>query len=134
MWYTLVPLLVLFGAVNAGEEPEPEPPRCNVKLTPDMIPQIKNPMPVFKLCDQVQVPHDYLSGIVKSVAPDVDLKPFGIQGASAAFDKDRLVAFIRPDTGESRIFPSFECLKPGKDLISKANAAGENFLSETSLY
>lgn len=140
MRYPLVLFLAFLLVVNAaekrgGKEPkQPPEPCCNINLTPDMIPTIQNPMPVFKLCDQVEVCSDYLSGIVKNVAPSAELTAFGTNGASAAFDGDRLVAFVRPDTGESRVFPSFECLKPGNDLISKAAAAAQDLLSDTSLF
>jgi hypothetical protein len=131
--YTLFPLLSLLAVVSAGDGKEPKP-CCNVKITPDMIPEIKSAMPVFKLCDQVEVPHDYLSGILKNVAPDAKLSSFGKSGGSAAFDGDKLVAFVNPETGESRVFPSLECLKPGKDLIEKAKEAAEDLISDTTLF
>jgi len=146
MWYgfraalffvILLGQIVDAGGIKSYATPSPSPspsPCCNVKISPDQIPPIQSAMPVFQLCDQVDIPHDYLSGIIQNVAPDADLTAFGSQGNFAAYDKDRLVAFVRSDTGESRVFPSLECLQPGTDLIAKAQTAGQDFLGDTSLF
>jgi len=131
--FQLVSTTALKGGVVERGEKKPEP-CCNVKISPDQIPRIQEPLPVFQLCDQVVVCDDYLDTIIKNVAENSTLKTFGTKGASAAFDGDRLIAFVRPDTGESRVFPSFECLKPGTDLIQKAEAAAIEFAQNTALF
>jgi Family of unknown function (DUF6345) len=134
MRYTLLPFFALFAVANASEKRGGKEPCCNVKISPDMIPEIKEPMPVFKLCEQVVVSPHYLDSIIKNVAPDAEIQSFGTQGASAAFDGDKLVAFVRPDTGESRVFPSFECLKPGQGFADKASSVAAQIASDISLF
>jgi hypothetical protein len=107
---------------------------CNIQITVDQIPVIAQPLPVYKLGDKVIVSSDYLSDIIENVSDDAELTSFGGQGAFAAFDDDRLVGFINPGTGESRVFPRFEHLKPCEGLADKATAAGNKFASDASLF
>ena len=107
---------------------------CNVQIDITLIPAMTEPLPVYKLGEQVVVPPDYLCSIIENVAPDAKLMSFGTKGASAAFVEDKLVAFVHPTTGESRVFPSLEWLKPGEGLAGKASAAAAKFASDTSLF
>ena len=108
---------------------------CNVRISVDMIPVITTPLPILKECDQVEVPCEYFSELLQNVAPQATLNPFGNDGALAAFDEQgTLVSFVRPDTGESRVFPQFEGLKPGEDLAPKAMAAAIQFANDSSLF
>jgi len=107
---------------------------CNVKISPDQIPTISAPMPVYTTCDFVAVPQDYLDDIISNISPGTQLESFGTSGASAAFDDGTLIAFVRPDTGESRAFPLLECLKPGCDLTDKAMSAAQQFAQNQDLF
>ena len=135
-------MIKLFTAIAIPQPPASRDPHgpycsispCNIQISTEQIPVIAEPLPVFQLGDQVVVPPDYLSSIIKNVDDDAQLKMFGDQGAFAAFDEDKLVAFVRPDTGESRVFPTFEHLKPGEGLTDKAIAAATQFASDTSLF
>jgi len=107
---------------------------CNVHIDVSIIPVTTEPMPVYQLGEPVVVPSDYLCDIIENVAPNAQLLAFGTQGASAAFDGDRLVAFVHPQTGESRVFPTLEGLKPGKGLESVASAVAAKFASDPTLF
>ena len=109
-------------------------PSCNVQIDVTLIPVNTEPLPVYRLGPQVVVSSDYLCDIIKNVAPDAQLSAFGDQGASAAFDGDRLVAFVHPATGESRVFPTLECVEPGEGFSEKATTAAAQFASDTSLF
>jgi hypothetical protein len=50
-------------------------------------------------------------------------KPLKNNGARAAYDGHRMVAFVDPKTGVSKVFPSLEALKPGRGLAERAIAA-----------
>ena len=69
---------------------------CNIQITVDQIPVIAQPLPVYKLGDQVVVSSDYLCDIIDNVAPHAKLTTFGSQGASAAFDDDSWWALLIP--------------------------------------
>lgn len=107
---------------------------CNVQIDVNIIPVTTEPMPVYQLGEQVVVPSDYLCDIITNVAPDAQLSAFGDQGASAAFDGDRLVAFVHPTTGESRVFPTLQWLEPGEGLSEIASTIAAQFASDTTLF
>jgi hypothetical protein len=44
-------------------------------------------------------------------------------GARAAYDGHRMVAFVDPKTGVSKVFRSLEALKPGRGLAERVIAA-----------
>jgi hypothetical protein len=93
---------------------------CNVKISADQIPPINAPLPLFKACDFVDV-QDYVDTLVPTVN-------------GAAYEDGKLIAYVRPDTGESRIFPLLDCLKPGTDLAQKAQTAAQEFAQNPSLF
>src|SRR5436309_408429 len=101
---------------------EKVPQNLRIHLSPEQIPEVKQPMPVMKLGAEVVAPEALVQGIVRAVAPEAELKELGNTGARAAYDGHRLVAFVHPKTGESRVFPSLEALKPGERLGERAKA------------
>jgi Family of unknown function (DUF6345) len=112
---------------NASQNP-------SIHLSPDQIPEVKQPMTVMKLGDVVVASEALLQGIVRAVAPEAKLKKLGNTGARAAYDGRRLVAFVHPKTGESRVFPALETLKPGKQLGERATAISARIARDASLF
>ena len=58
----------------------------------------------------------------------------GKSGARAAYEGNRIVAFVNPKTGESRVFPLLEALKPGQGLANRAKAVSEQIIQDVSLF
>ena len=86
---------------------------------------------MYTLGKQVIPPSTFLSAVLPTGVP---LKPFGKSGDKAAFKGDTLVGFVRSDTGESRVFPSFEALSPGNDSASAATAIAKKLVSDPWLF
>ncbi len=110
------------------------PQNPSIHLSPDQIPEVKQPMIVMKLGEAVVASEELLQGIVRAVAPDAELKELGNTGARAAYDGRRLVAFVHPKTGESSVFPALEKLKSGKGLGERATAISARIVRDASLF
>lgn len=105
-----------------------------VRLSLEQIPEVKKPMPVMKLGGATMAPEKMIQDMVRAVAPNAELKEMGKGGARAAYIGKRLVAFINPATGESRVFPSLETLKPGHGLADRAKSISARIAAKGSLF
>ncbi len=114
--------------------PENGPQHLPIYLSLDQIPEVKQPMPVMRLGAQVVAPEELLQNIVRAVAPEAELKDLGDTGARAAYDGNRLVAFVHPETGESRVFPALETLKPGQELAERASRIAARIADDDALF
>src|SRR2546430_13814241 len=93
-----------------------------VSLSLEQIPEIKEPMPVMKLGAAALAPDGLIQDIVRTVAPNGKFSEMGESGARAAYDGNRVVAFVDPKTGESLVFPLLETLTSGQRLAERAKA------------
>jgi len=91
-------------------------------------------MPLMKLTEPVPAPEDFVSEIARAVAPKATLKARGENGLQAAYDGNRLVAFIKPRTHDSRVFPYLETLTPGYGLADQAKTTAARIIREASLF
>jgi len=107
--------------------------RVRVHVSPEQIPVVGSSMPVLKLGPVVSAPESLLAEAVRAVAPSASLVAFGDRGLRAAFDGDRLVAAVHPTTGESRVFPALEALRPGR-CAERARALAQMLLREGKLF
>lgn len=114
--------------------PEKVPQDFPIHLSLEQIPEVKQPMPLMRLGARVVAPEALLQDIVRAVAPGIELKELGNTGARAAYDGQRLVAFIHPKTGESRVFPALESLKPGQGLEERAKLIATRIASDAALF
>lgn len=106
----------------------------SIHLSADQIPEIKQPMGVLKLDHAVVASKELLRDIVRTTAPEAELKELGDTGALAAYDGRRLVAFVHPKTGESSVFPTLEALRPGEHPGERAGAIAARLASDASLF
>jgi Family of unknown function (DUF6345) len=100
-------------------------------ISTDQIPVIESPLPVYSFCGEFVLPTNYVAAAIPT---GISLTPFGKSGDLAAYNGDTLAAFVRSDTGESRIFPSFENLTPGKDVGKTAASVAKQFIGDTSVF
>ena len=108
-----------------------KPEEC---LSLDQIPEVKGPMAVMKLGAPAVVPDAMIRELARAAAPGAEWKELGDGGIRAAFEGNRLVAFVNPKTGESGVFPSLEALKPGHGLSHRAEAASTRLAGDASLF
>lgn len=99
----------------------------------EQIPTVTKAMPLLALGRPAVASGDLLEKMSRTVAPEATFKELK-DGARAAYDGERLVAFVNPQSGESRVYPSLESLKPGKGLAERARAAAEELLGDRSLF
>jgi Family of unknown function (DUF6345) len=105
-----------------------------IQFTPDnQIPTIKESMPLLELRAPAVASTDLLERMRDTVAPKARFKELK-RGARAAYDGKRLVAFVNPKTGESKVFPSLEALKPGKGLAEHAGVVADRLARDRSLF
>ena len=110
-------------------------PGCDVcHLPPDRMPEVAHPMQLIQLGSPVVAPDGFLAGIVNEIAPGAELKRFDGSKGLEAFDGNRLVAYESSDTGEIRVFPSFEGLAPGEELNDQATRIAFRFANNQSLF
>jgi hypothetical protein len=108
--------------------------RARVELSPEQIPEV-GPLALLRLGDPVIAPPELLQEMIRDVAADAVLGPYGKSGLRAAYDGGRLIAFVDPRTGESRIFPLLESgLEPVNGLAGQARAVAERFASRKALF
>lgn len=141
MKYSLF-LLVAFFAIANGHC-EIEPCLSNIHFSPHLIQLVTTPLPVFELGDAVVAPRHFLNNIIKNVIPDCELKECEEDSEReecensdtlTAYDKDKLIAFVDPKTGESNVFPLFESLTPGEGLSDKARKIADHLVYDESLF
>jgi len=68
------------------------------------------------------------------VAPEAEFKELGKSGARGAYYKNRLVAFVNSKTGESKVFPALEKLKPGTGVSERAKRVAAKVALESALF
>jgi len=78
---------------------------AKITLSPEQVPEVRHPLPVMRLESAVLAPDTTIRDFVKHVAPQAEFKNMGQTGLLAAHDGERLVSYINPTTGESKIFP-----------------------------
>ena len=113
---------------------ENEAQHPSIHLSPNQIPEVRQPMAVMKLGSTVVASKELLRGIIQAIAPEAELKELEKTGALAAYSGRRLVAFVHPKTGESNVFPTLEALKPGKRLGERAEAISARIANDASLF
>jgi hypothetical protein len=109
-------------------------PKPHVKISVDQIPDLPGPMPVLKLGAAVAVSDEILGEALRAVAADAKLEPIGDSGVRAAYDGDRLVGYVHPKTGESRVFPALEALEPSQELAALATRRAAALVSDGELF
>jgi hypothetical protein len=109
-------------------------PKPHVRISVDQIPDLPGPMPVLKLGTAVAVSDELLGEALRAVAADAKLEPIGDSGVRAAYDGDRLVGYVHPKTGESRVFPALEALEPSQELAALSTRRASALLSDGSLF
>src|SRR5690242_6601437 len=107
-------------------------PRINFSV--DQIPQVPGPMPLLKLEDPVVVSEDRLAEMTRVIAPNGEFRDLNQGAARGVYDGKRLVALVNGKTGETRLFPALESLRPAQGLADRAKAAGERFAAEQELF
>jgi hypothetical protein len=105
-----------------------------IHLLFEQIPEVKSPMPVFKLGVRVVAPDILVRGIVRDVAPNAEMRALKKKGGSAAYEANRLVSFVHPETGETNVFPALESLTPAFGLAERAKEVAARFASDTTLF
>ena len=70
----------------------------------------------------------------RAVSPNAAFQSVGNSGLQTAMDGERMVAYIHPVTGESRVFPLLESLKPGQGLRDKAYAMAARMAADEELF
>jgi hypothetical protein len=105
-----------------------------IEFSPDkQIPVVKEAMPLLELRSPAVPTADLLEKMRESVSPKASFKNVK-GGARAAYEGSRLVAFVNPQTGDSRVFPSLEKLKPGTGLGKRAQAMAARLIRDQSLF
>ena len=105
-----------------------------IELTPSkQIPAVSKAMPLLELGPPAVAPAELLEELSRTVAPKAKFTELK-GGARAAYDGKRLVAFVNPKSGESRVYPSLESLKPGKGLAKRARATAAKLVADRSLF
>jgi Family of unknown function (DUF6345) len=107
---------------------------CAIEITLEQIPTVKEPMAVLKLGAPALVPRAMLQEMVRTVAPHAAFTELGKDGALAAYDGNRLVAFHNPKTGETKVFPTIEALKPGAGLPERARGIAAKLAGNAALF
>jgi hypothetical protein len=104
-----------------------------IAFSPDLIPDLKEKMPVFRLEAPTLAPRDVVHGFVRNVSPNAEFTTMG-NSLLTAFDGNRLVSFINPISGESKVFPALEALKPGNGLAERAHAIAVRIAQDEALF
>ena len=106
---------------------------ARISFSEDQIPQITEKMPVYRLDAPTLASQDTVHEFVRNVAPKAQFKTLG-NTLSAAYDGDRLVAFMNSATGESKVFPALEALKSGTNLRDRAKEAAVRIAANQTLF
>jgi Family of unknown function (DUF6345) len=101
-----------------------------VELDPSIIPQVKEPLPVFTLGPPASLPVEFLNELIQEVNPGIKLQRNETAGPGLfAYDGDRLVAFVDNETGEAQIFPDIAALNSTNEIESVNSQRVWSFLS-----
>lgn len=100
----------------------------------EQIPELRELLPVVRLGPQVVAPEALTRDFARSVAAGGELTERGKSGLRARFDGNRLVTYVHPATGESRVFPALEKLQPGEQLAQQAAAIAARILRDQALF
>jgi hypothetical protein len=120
---------------------------AKISFSEEQIPELKGKMPVLRLESPVLAPETTLeefalNATLQESAPnmggpnatgEVEFRTLG-NILRAGFDGDRLVAYLNPTSGESRVFPLIEGLKPGIDIAARANAVALRFAANEAFF
>jgi hypothetical protein len=105
-----------------------------ITIPPDLIPELRTEMPVFRLGPPILAQEGMIHRFVRTVAPQAEFKAIGHTGLQAAHDGKRLVSFINPAIGECMMFPGLGGLKPGKGLAARANVVAAKMALDKTLF
>jgi hypothetical protein len=121
---------------KAAPRTKPTTPKFKPRIdfSAEQIPLVKEPMAIMRLGAAVMAPESLLGAVVRSVAPKAEYKPLKNNGARAAYDGHRMVAFVDPKTGVSKVFPSLEALKPGQGLAERARLLSARIATDAALF
>jgi Family of unknown function (DUF6345) len=104
-----------------------------IEFTPSkQIPAVRKAMPLLQLGKPAVASNGLLERLSRNGSPNAKFKE--LKGGLAAYDGKRLVAFVNTKTGESRVFPTLEGLRPGRGLVKRAAAAAAHFARDKSLF
>ena len=104
-----------------------------IQFTPSrQIPAVTKAMPLLELGQPVRASTDLIERLSRTGSPNAKVKE--MKGALALYDGKRLVAFVDAKTGESRVFPTLEGLKPGTGLAKRASAVAAQYARDKSLF
>src|SRR5215469_13032535 len=106
---------------------------ARISFSEDQIPRITEKMPVYRLDAPTLASQDTVHEFVRNVAPNAQFKTLG-NTLSTAYDGDRLVAFMNPSTGESKVFPALEPLKTGTNLRDRAKEVAARIAANQTLF
>ena len=91
-----------------------------VTLTPEQIPEVKEPMPVMEL----SIRQWHLTILLKILSGELhqtdNSRRLEMVEEGVAYDNNKVIAFVNPKTGESMVFPLLDGLKPGQGLSNRA--------------
>lgn len=104
-----------------------------VILSPDQVPDVREPLPVLKLGSPWLLKDAFVKRIVRTVAPRGRRKK-STSGFVCTYEGKRLAAFTHAASGASHVFPSLEQLKPGSALADRAASVAATFADEGSFF
>jgi Family of unknown function (DUF6345) len=110
------------------------PDNSRIRFSIEQIPELNEPLPVVRLGPQAVAPEALTRECARAVARGAELTEHGKSGLRAAYDGHRLVAYVHPATGQSRVYPSLEKLRPGEHLAQRAAAAAERIVRDRALF
>jgi hypothetical protein len=88
-----------------------------VEFDKGLIPILDRALPILSLGSPASIPQDLLKEFVTLNAPNATLVTDPKTNAQFAYDGDRLVAFVDPTNGETRVFPNIGTFPPAEGPI-----------------
>lgn len=104
-----------------------------IDFSQEQIPEVHEPMQLLKLDAPIVARRDMIEAMVRKITPGAEVRE-GKSGAIAAYDGNRLVAYVHPETGQTNLFPLLERLKAGRGLAERAKEATERLGSDPTLF
>ena len=108
-----------------------------ILMSEAMIPEIKKPMRIFKLGEQVVPTAARMQSLIRTapLRKQIELKSLvGQKKQLVAFDKDRLLAFMQPSSGFSAIIPNIGSIKPSLQTLEQSKIAAASLLKDKMLF
>src|SRR5215471_14548882 len=106
---------------------------AKINFLEEQIPILRGPMPVLRLETPVLAAEATIERFARTIAPGAEFRTLG-NILRAAFDVPRMVAYVNPTSGESKVFPALEDLKPGVEISARANAIALRFAADQELF